>query len=173
MFTNIILSNQRLPFGKQIWLENLSFWMKLSWFHDLDLDIYIYRLGIFRCLVRLKDQKLRFASTVSTHSPNMLWAWLAENGFCFFWDFRGGFPSPNPSWLWILILRQTSWSMLERAVLHLWIYCVYGGTLRTSQDVALVCLSTESQDGFWKFTHVDKRHACLPGNHADVPAPSH
>jgi hypothetical protein len=45
---------------------------------------YIYRLGIFRCLVRLKDQKLRFASTVSTHSPNMLWAWLAENGFCFF-----------------------------------------------------------------------------------------
>jgi hypothetical protein len=135
--------------------------------------IYIYRLGIFRCLVRLKDQKLRFASTVSTHSPNMLWAWLAENGFCFFWDFRGGFPSPNPSWLWILILRQTSWSMLERAVLHLWIYCVYGGTLRTSQVVALVCLSTESQDGFWKFTHVDKRHACLPGNHADVPAPSH
>jgi hypothetical protein len=49
--------------------------------------IYIYRLGIFRCLVRLKDQKLRFASTVSTHSPNMLWAWLAENGFCFFLGF--------------------------------------------------------------------------------------
>ena len=50
--------------------------------------IYIYRLGIFRCLVRLKDKKLRFASTVSTHSPNMLWAWLTENGFCFF----SGFP---------------------------------------------------------------------------------
>ena len=138
----------------------------LSEWNSLDfmiwIWIYIYRLGIFRCLVRLKDKKLRFASTVSTHSPNMLWAWLTENGFCFF----SGFP-----W-WISISKpimalnsHNSSDILEHVgacrIAYESMWCLRWPPNGPPKMWALVC-STESQGiGFWEFTHVDKRHVFL------------